>query len=78
MKGDHRYANQFESDSLMTNEVNDTHLMRIVFRDLKKYEILHSLSHETVEPYLKMFTFQCIIFNLIGQIFRVLLTKNNL
>ena len=25
----------------MTNEVNDTHLMRLVFRDLKKYEILH-------------------------------------
>ena len=52
-----RPANQYESDSSMTNEVQDTNLMLIVFHDLKKYGILNIWSHETVDPYLKKFTF---------------------
>ena len=31
-----RHANQYESDSSMTNKVNDTNLMLLVFLDLKK------------------------------------------
>ena len=37
-----RPANQYESDFSMTNEVHDTNLMLLVFRDLKKYGIFHS------------------------------------
>ena len=32
----HRPAKQYESDSAMTNTVNDTNLMLLVFLDLKK------------------------------------------
>ena len=32
----HRPANQYESDSSMTNEVHDTNLMFLVVLDLKK------------------------------------------
>ena len=31
-----RPANQYESDSSMTNKVHDTNLMRLLFLDLKK------------------------------------------
>ena len=48
-----RPANQYESDSSMTNEVHDTNLMLLVFLNL-----IHNIwSHETVDPYLKKFTF---------------------
>ena len=48
-----RSANQNDSNSLMTNNVHDTHLMFLVFLDLKKWEIFHyKVSNETVDPYL--------------------------
>ena len=40
-----RRANQYESDSSMTNEVHDTNLMLLVFLDLKKWVIFHSFGH---------------------------------
>ena len=39
---DRRPANQYESDSLMTNKVHDTDLMLLVFLDLRKHGIFHS------------------------------------
>ena len=37
-----RPANQYESDSSMTNKFHDTNMMLLVFPDLKKYGIFHS------------------------------------
>ena len=37
-----RPANQYESDSSMTNKVHDINLMLLVFLDLKKLGIFHS------------------------------------
>ena len=39
---DRRPANQYESDSSMTNKVHDTALMLLVLLDLKKHGIFHS------------------------------------
>ena len=52
-----RPANQTKSDSLMTNKAYDTHLTLHAFLDLKSRVSLNdsSLSHETVDPYLKKF-----------------------
>ena len=62
-----RPANQYESDSLMTNEVHDTNLMLLVFLD---FSFIHNIwSHETVDPYLNKFTFKCIKLILVGQNF---------
>ena len=48
-----RPANQYESDSSMANKVHDTNLM---LRNMKSF--IHNIwSHETVDPYLKKFTF---------------------
>ena len=56
-----RPANQYESNSSMTNVVHDTNLMLLVFLDLKnlsRESFIHNIwSHETVDPYLKKFTF---------------------
>ena len=43
----------------MTNKVHGTQLMRFVFLDLKSlgYFADNILSYETVDPFLKMFTF---------------------
>ena len=38
----HIPANQYESDSSMTNEVHDTNLMLLVLLDLKVLGIFHS------------------------------------
>ena len=57
----YRPANQYDSDSSMTNKVHDTNLMLLVFLDLKKVGNISfktmCQSHETVDPYLKKFTF---------------------
>ena len=37
-----RPANQYESDSTITNKIHDSNLMPLVFLDLKKYRIVHS------------------------------------
>ena len=36
-----RPTNQNESNSSMTDKVHDTHLMLLLFLDLKKWDILH-------------------------------------
>ena len=56
---DRRPANQYESDSSITNKVHDTDLMLLVFLDLKSMEsfIQNIWSHEIVDPYLKMLPF---------------------
>ena len=54
-----RPANQYESDYLMTNKVNHTNLMLLVFLDLKNRDsfINNIWSHETTDPYLKSLHF---------------------
>ena len=64
----HKPANQNECIFSMTNKVHGTHLMLLGFLvgDLLTYKIL---SNETVDPYLRYFTFSMIQINLKWTIF---------
>ena len=75
-----RPANQYESDSSVTYTAHDTNLMLLVFLDLNCMEsFIHNIwSNETVDPYLKKFTFKCIKLILVGQVFHVYLQLNAL
>ena len=65
----HKPANQNECIFSMTNKVHGTHLMLLGFLagDI--------LSNETVDPYLKYFTFSMLLINLKWTIFHVLFTN---
>ena len=70
-----RPDNQNKSHSSMTSKVHDTHLMLLVFLDLKKKGFFTDkiLPNEWVDPYLKEFTFSMLKINFKWTRFYVLL-----
>ena len=73
----HKPANQNECIFLITNKVHGTHLMLLGFLvgDISLMKFCHMKpSYETVDPYLKYFTFSMFLINLKWTIFHVLFT----